>query len=312
MKFKELTGDDQEYIAKLYASGKTRDGVQKDIASKYGINQRTVRKWAYKLGLNQLEDNIKKKILIYDIETSRMKVSTWWTGKQFVNHTQIYEEAKIITIAYKWLGEDNVFSLTWDKYKSDEDMIRRFMDVYNMADMIIGQNSDNFDNRWVQARAMKYGIRFNTYIKSFDIIKQTKRLFRLPSYSMAFITKFLGVEEKMQHEGMIMWEMIENGTREQHDEYLTKMLQYNVQDVIATEDMYLKLRPYMGHKIHIGKLNHAENYSCPNCGGLNVGLYKTTATAQGTIQRIMICKDDDVQFKVSNKTYMEFLDFKMI
>ena len=74
-------------------------------------------------------------------------------------------------------------------------MLKSFLKAYNTADMVIGQNNDKFDNRWVNARAMKHNLDVNTLVKSFDIMKQTKKLFRLPSYSMDYITKF-GVEIK--------------------------------------------------------------------------------------------------------------------
>jgi hypothetical protein len=40
--------------------------------------------------------------------------------------------------------------------------------------MVIGQNNDRFDNRWVNARAMKYDLEVNTFVRSFDIMKELK------------------------------------------------------------------------------------------------------------------------------------------
>ena len=105
-----------------------------------------------------------------------------------------------------------------------------------------------------------------------------------------------------------MWDKIEDGNKAEQKEYLQKMIDYNIGDIVSTEEMYLKLRKYMGHKVHFGVLNNGEKYSCPNCGGDNVELYKTITTAVGTIQRIMICMDDKVQFKISNREYYKFLD----
>ena len=142
-------------------------------------------------------------------------------------------------------------------------------------------------------------------------MKETKRLFRLPSYSMAYITNFLGVETKLQHEGIIMWDKIQFGTKEEQAEYLQKMVDYNRQDIVATEDMYLSLRKYMGNKVHFGVLNGNEKFTCPNCGSYNVKLYSTQVTPAGTVQRVMVCKEDGVKYKITNKTYMEYLDFKI-
>ena len=42
----------------------------------------------------------------------------------------------------------------------------------------------------------------------------------------------------------------------------------------------------------------------------NVELYKRTTTPAGTVQWIMQCNDDGVQYKVSSRVYLDFLEFK--
>lgn len=313
MQFKELTQEQKDIIKKTYNDCDTRHEAQEKLANYFGVTKRTIRKWANKLEEGLMKKNIvnPNKILIYDIETTRMKAWVWWSGKQYVSADQLIDEAKIITIAYKWLGEDEITVLTWDEYDSDELMVKTFLKEYNKANMVIGQNNDKFDNRWVNARAMKYRLDINTYVKSFDIMKETKRLFRLPSYSMKYITKYLGVETKLEHEGIKMWQYIQEGTPKEKAEYLQKMVDYNRQDIVATEDMYLSLRKYMGHKVHFGVLNGEEKFTCPNCGSKHVSLYKTTVTPAGTVQRIMKCEQDSVAFKINNKQYMNFLEYKM-
>ena len=208
------------------------------------------------------------------------------------------------------MNEDKVHTLTWDDVQDDKEMLRKFLVDYNKCDMVIGQNNDRFDNRWIAARAAKHNLEFNSYVKSFDIMKQTKRLFRLPSYAMAFIAKFFGLTLKLSHEGIHMWEMIEDGTPAEKKEYMAKMLEYNVGDIVTTEEIYYKLRKYMGHKIHFGVFNGGEKYSCPNCGGTDVSLYKTTYTTAGTVQHIMKCNDDECMYKISNRDYMKYLSDK--
>lgn len=313
MKFKDLKEEDFDLIRKQYKEKDSKKSAQESLSSHYNVSERTIRKWAEKIGVGVMAKNITapSKILVYDIETGRIPAMVWWTGKQYVGHHQLTEEPKIITIAYKWLGEDKVYDLTWDENHSDKKMLEEFLKVYNKADMVIGQNNDRFDNRWVNARAMKYGLEVNTFVRSFDIMKETKRLFRLPSYSMSYITKFLGVETKLEHEGIKMWDKIQFGTKEEQVEYLKKMVEYNRQDIVATEDMYLTLRKYMGHRVHFGVLNGEEKFTCPNCGSSNIKLHNKTVTPAGTVQRIMKCNVDDVVFKITNKTYMSFLDFKI-
>ena len=51
--------------------------------------------------------------------------------------------------------------------------------------------------------------------------------------------------------------------------------------------------------------------SCPDTGSHNVKLYKTTVTPAGTVQRIMISNETELKYRITNKTYMNFLDFQM-
>lgn len=314
MIFKELSQEDKDIIIKEYKDCESREEAQEKLAKYFNVTERTIRKWANKLEIGLMTKNIvsPNKILIYDIETTRVKAWVWWSGKQFVSGDSLIDEPKIITIAYKWLGEDDITVLTWDEKLSDKQLLEKFLKVYNSADMVIGQNNDRFDNRWVNARAMKYGLDVNTFVRSFDIMRETKRLFRLPSYSMKYITNYLGIQTKLEHEGIKMWEKIQTGTPEEQKEYLQKMVEYNRQDIVATEDMYLTLRKYMGHKTHFGVLNGQERFTCPNCGGKNVSLDKTTVTPAGTVQRVMKCSDDGVVYKISNKQYMDYLEYKMM
>jgi hypothetical protein len=287
--------------------------VAKDICEKYGIDYnetegRKVRSWlnpTIHLPLRKGDKDYTAKVLIYDIETSLVEFNGWWTGKQYVGHDQLMSEPRIITISYKWLNSDKVHVLTWDKKQCDKKLMKEFLEIYNSADMVIGQNNDRFDNRFINARAMKYNLDVNTYIKSFDIMKQTKNLFRLPSYSMAYITKFLGIAGKLQHTGISMWRTIQYGTHEESAKALQLMSDYNAQDVLATEEMYLKLRKYMGNITHLGVLSGESKISCPNCGGDDISLYKTNVTSSGAIQRIMICNTDKVKFKISNRDFLK-------
>ncbi len=305
--FKKLTKENRKFVVDLY-NNTTSAEAQEIVSNKFGVSERTVRNWFRKLELTSPLAQTDTRVMVYDIETSRTLAKVWWTGKQFVGHKQLQSEPKIISICYKWMGESKIHQLTWDKNQCDKKMIAEFLIAYNQADMVVGQNNDRFDNRWVNARAMKHGLVFNTFVKSFDIMKQTKRLFRLPSYSMDYITKFLNVENKLSHEGIKMWDMIESGTKAQQKEYLQKMLDYNIGDIVSTEAMYVKLRKYMGHKVHFGVLKGLPKYSSPTDGSVNLELLQTQVSPAGTISHVMVSNTDGVQFKLSNREYLNYLN----
>lgn len=311
--FNKLSVDDKNIILKVYKNSDTRKEAQEILSNKFGVTKRCIRKWAKKLLIGVLPENATNsgKILIYDIETSRAKFKLWWSGKQYVNANSMTKEPKIISISWKWLGNDKVHYLTWDKNQCDKEMISIFLKEYNKADLIIGQNNDRFDNRWLNARASKFDLEINTMVNSFDIMKQNKKLFRLPSYSMKFMCEYFGVAQKLEHEGIKMWDMIEDGTKEQQKEYLQKMVEYNVGDIISTEALYYRLRKYYSHKTHFGVKNGEPKFTSPLSGSYNVSLYSTKITPAGTIQRIMIDNETKSLYKISNKSYMDFIDWKI-
>jgi uncharacterized protein YprB with RNaseH-like and TPR domain len=248
------------------------------------------------------------KVLFYDIETTFVEARVWSSGKQYVGHNAITTETQIITVAYKWADSNDVKVIKWDrKSKSDMKLMNKFVKIYNKADMVVGFNNNSFDNKIVHSRAMKHSLQINTLVKSFDIMRQVKRVFRLPSYSMAYIAKYLGLQGKLTHSGIQMWEDIQWGNKASYKASMKLMVLYNIQDVALTEEIYYKLRQYLGNVIHAGAVLGKVGITCPSCGSSDIKLDHTTTTPAGTIQRVMICNKDKVKFKITNSAYLKSL-----
>jgi DNA polymerase elongation subunit (family B) len=294
----------------LFEKNQVITSIAKQLCLKYNViytdnERRKISSW---LTLKKQMETKKTRILIYDIETSQAVFKRFWTGKGYLGTRDMIREPQILTIAYKWLGEDEIYVLKW-KNKSDKKLVKKFLKVYNNADIIIGVNNNNFDNRWINARAAKYGFEINLFIKSFDIQKQAKRMFRMPGYSMEYMCNFFNIPVgKYKHSGISMWNAIEDGTKAEAKIAMDEMIHYNKEDVLRTEDLYYRLRPYFNHVAHIGVLEGKSKITCPECGGTNTKLIKTTITSAGTIQRVMKCLDDNVKFKISNSAYLKMID----
>ena len=123
--FKDLSSKEKELITDAYEShkrGVPMSVIQEDLSQRFEVTKRTIRNWANTLDLNQMAKNIEDpfKVLVYDIETSRVPAMVFWTGKTYINHRQLKDEPKIISISWKWLGDNNVEHVVWDKDHSDE------------------------------------------------------------------------------------------------------------------------------------------------------------------------------------------------
>jgi hypothetical protein len=315
MKFKDLGQRDIELITAQYRSNSPRRVVQKELSELFGVSRRTIRKWANRLELGVLKENVTNpsRILIYDIETPRLMAELWWSGKQYVNGNDIMDEPRIISISWKWYGEEKVHAAHWDlATQDDSEMMKLFLEAYNEADVVVGINNDRFDNRWINARAMKHGLDVNTFVRSIDIQKQAKRLLRLPSYSLKYMCEYFDIpQQKLSHEGLVMWRKIQYGTMEEREEYMKKMIDYNVGDILATEGLFLRLMPMLNLHTHLGVMYGNEAYSCPLCGETeDIELVKTTTTRAGTIQHVMRCNVDGAKFKIGNRQYLNWLNGK--
>jgi uncharacterized protein YprB with RNaseH-like and TPR domain len=311
-KLENLSKKDTQLIIDLYSSDKPRKQIQEELSELFDCSERSVRRFANNLGLNVMKENISNdKVMVYDIETSRVKADVWGTGKQYISHNQLRSRTTIISIAWKWIGSDRVYHLTWDKDHCDKTMMEKFLKQYNKASMVIGQNNNSFDNKLINTRAAYHRLHVDRFVKSFDIYRMAKRYFRLPSYSMAYMAEYFGLTLKQSHEGIYMWEMIEYGTPKQQKEYLQKMVDYNKGDIVTTEELYLTLKPYFAAVTNRAVQSGLPKWGCPVSGSLNVKLLKTIFTEQGTVQRILYCEDSKHQYKVNNKTYQDFLQRSM-
>lgn len=313
MSFEKLSKKNKQLIIDQYSSNKPRKMVQKELAAFLKVTKRTIRNYAKELNVGiKASEIVDDKIMVYDIETSRVKADVWWTGKQYINHKQLRSEATIISIAWKWIGNDEVFYLTWDENHCDKKMVEEFLKDYNNASMVIGQNNNSFDNKWINTRAAKHNLFVDRYVKSFDIYRMAKRYFRLPSFSMAYMAQYFGLTLKQSHEGLYMWDMIEYGNKEEQAEYLDKMVTYNKGDIVTTEELYMTLKPYFGSVTNNAVKQGLAKWACPVSGSTDIKLLKTIFTEQGTVQRILYCEESKHQYKVSNKSYMDFLQRRMI
>ena len=323
MRYDKLNLQQKDYIREIYRKyDHNREEAQRMLAEYFDVTTRTIRNWVNYMGLLENEYD-SENVLIYDLETSLCLFDAWWPHKQYVSWEQMHEEPRIITVAWKWLHEEKVYTERWEDVRAtpvseydvagwgnDRKLVETFASVYNRADLAIGVNSDNFDKRFLAQRCLVQDVPFNRFVRSLDIQKSSKKEFRAPSYSMKFSAQRLGVAQKHVHEGRSMWRKAQyHKDPEVRSEAISAMERYNIGDIIATEEWYLKLVPYIDHKIHFGTLKAGhEKWSCPNCGSQDVELYHKTATAAGTIQYVMRCREDGQLYKIPATAYTDFLN----
>ena len=211
----------------------------------------------------------------------------------------IIHERAIITIAYKWEGSDQVEVLTWDK-GCDKRIIQEFVKVMAEADELVVHNVDRYDTKFVMSRALKHDIPVLPKYQSTDTLKLAKKHFMLNSNKLDYIAQYLGIGHKTKHRGLEMWDDI---ILRNDDKALQEMVDYNIQDVILTEQVYKKLMEYS-----IPKVNHTTNsggdkHSCPQCGSTSATLHKTYSTGSGSKTMLMSCNGCSTNFTINQTNY---------
>lgn len=245
------------------------------------------------------------KILIYDIETSPNIGWFWRAGfKQNIGTNQILKERAVICVSYKWVGEDQVYNLVWDKEQNDKFLIEQFVQVLNEADLIVAHNGDNFDIKWLKTRALFHRIPMLPNYKQFDTLKVAKSKLYLNSNRLDYISKFLGFEGKIQTTPDLWNKVVILNDRET----LKDMLEYCDEDVRQLEKVYNELKYLDNPRIHAGVLNGTIKQTSPITGSVNIEHVKTVTTNTGTIKHIMEDLETNRIFEMSDMNYKKFLE----
>ena len=247
----------------------------------------------------------KPKRLFYDIETSYNIVKSWRIGFNInLNMEDIIQERAIITIAYKWEGEENVTVLSWDK-GCDKKIIEDFVKVMSEADELVGHNVDRYDTKFIMARALKHNISVLPKYQSTDTLKLAKKHFMLNSNKLDYIAQYLGIGHKTKHRGLEMWDdiILRNDSKA-----LEEMIEYNVQDVFLTEQIYHKLMEYSLPKVNHASKQTGDKHTCPQCGSDHAELHKTYISGTGTKTRLMNCLNCSTNFTINNTNYTKFYE----
>ena len=253
---------------------------------------------------NKIQNN-QGKVLIYDIETSYNIGKFWRAGYNLnINPGDIIHERAIICISYKWLGEDQVYSLTWDKNQCDKFLLEQFIPILDEADMIVAHNGDRYDLKFIKTRALKHNLKMLINYKQFDTLKVAKSKFMFNSNKLDYISKFLGAEGKISTE-MKLWDDI---ILRKCPKAMIEMLTYCEEDVRQLEIVYNALVSWENPKFHIGVMSGGTKQTSPITGNVNIEQVKQMTTNSGTIKHIMRDLDTGRLFEMSQTNYLKFLE----
>lgn len=217
-----------------------------------------------------------------DIETSPIVAHVWSLWKVNIGLNQIIKEWSVLSYCYKDLGKAKVI---YDDTSKEEDprddrrLMQGLHDLLSTVDIIIAQNGKAFDMKKINARFIELGMLPLAPIKVIDTVLVAKEVAKFTSNKLEWLSQHLTNTPKSPHAafpGMDLWTECLKGNPKAWKE----MRNYNCIDVPATEELYLKLRPYM-----VGHPNLANYYDdhetrCPRCASTSLTKMEKPALTQ--------------------------------
>lgn len=250
---------------------------------------------AYRDGKIQFNPNEKNnddgaKILIFDIETSPIRGWFWGIWQQNINTDFIDEEWYMISWAAKWLGGEDIFSDVISPEEvldeNDKRITESLWQMIDEADIVIGHNAKKFDVKKMNTRFFYHGLPKPSHYEVVDTLTVLRKHLAVTSNRLDYFNKWLEMDGKIKTDAEL-WTRCIRGDQEA----LTKMVEYNENDVIILEKDYLKLRGWIDNHPNMNVYNNTEECQCSVCGSQNItwGGYKYTKVGKYKAYRCNNC-----------------------
>ena len=246
--------------------------------------------------MNDAEEIIKlPNILLIDIETSPIQSYTWGLWKQNVNLDQIISNWFMLTWSAKWLYSTTILSDAITQLEvldeNDKRIVGSLLDLLNKADVVIAHNGMAFDIVKINARAIRWNLTPPSPYQQIDTLLIARKQFGFSSNKLEALARMFGIPGKLDT-NFKLWSECMKGNQTALDQ----MEEYNRNDVVVLEEVYLKLRPWVKGHINLGLYGDGTKMVCPNCGSSHLhedgnyyytpaGRYKTYRCKCGAISR---------------------------
>lgn len=204
------------------------------------------------------------KILVLDIETSPIVSYHWGLFDQNISLSQVKEDWSVISFAAKWVGEKEIFYADQRGVKNvrdDKKLLAKIWKLMDEADIILGQNSNSFDIKKLNARFIKQGFKPPSSYRKLDTLRIAKKNFGFTSFKLEYMSEFLNKKfKKLKNSGFNLWIRCLAGELKAWQELET----YNKFDVLATEELYNMIKSW-DNTINFN-VYHDDFHNACNCG----------------------------------------------
>lgn len=239
------------------------------------------------------------KIILWDLESSGIQVSTWnLYPNNGIPYQNIIKDWFIISIAWKVLGDKKISAVSvlddGQRFKKDHTddyyVIKKFREAIEDVDILIAYNGDKFDIKMFNSRLITHKLPPLPKIIQIDPLKEIKKIAKFTSHRLDFLTaKLLGSGKMSTPPGT--WSKAMAGDRDA----IKDMVAYNKVDVQILEEFYLMVRPYFKSTLNLATPG-TEN--CPGCNSDQTQRRGTYMMQSGIINQRCQCNKCRKYFRV--------------
>lgn len=200
------------------------------------------------------------RILILDIENAPNLAYVWRLYDENVSLDLLVNEHYILSWAAKWYGESEIMFDSLHE-SSHADMMRGMHDLLNEADVVVHFNGKKHDIPFLNREFIKAGLAPTSPYRQIDLLTTVRTQFKFPSNRLVYVAEALGLGKKVEHEGYPLWVKCMKGSQKAWE----TMRRYNKQDVVLTEKLYNKVRPWIKNHPNVAIYNETNALACPVC-----------------------------------------------
>lgn len=229
------------------------------------------------------------KILIIDIETAPNIAYVWGAWKQNIGQKQWVSKSHILSFAAKWYQEDKIF-YEENRKKNDRKIVASMFKLLDEADIVVAHYGKKFDLPTIIGRGVVHGLKPPSPYHIVDTKEVASREFRMVSNSLANLCEELGLPRKSDHKkfpGFELWLECLRG----NDEAWKEMEEYNIDDVLALEALYDRLRPYIRNHPSVIRDETDGAVLCVKCGSDDIQFRGYFYTKAGLAYHKFVCNE---------------------
>lgn len=222
------------------------------------------------------------RILAWDTELTPILAYTWslWPNSIPINH--IVEPQRVMCFGARWVDQKKVIFRS-EHHDGREDMLKTIHELLDEADAVISWNGIGFDSKHIRREFKSAGMLPPSPWKEIDLLKTARSQFKFESNKLDYVAQYLGVGEKVKHQGMELWKgcmgvpqfdpmnatwdqilQAREDAMAQREKHWRVMKRYQLQDVDLLVDLYDELKPWIPTHPNVALYNDIPD-GCKHC-----------------------------------------------